>query len=194
MSVRINLPVRVALQGNKEYQLTKDDIVALQLFQQKQSQITAEMRKIGRQPGEGATDKAEGQLYAALGILPTDSAKALALKSEAMIQYARYNSRAAQLWSKFQDENPNKTFTFFENNNPDYIELKKNYVRTLNDMRDKNADMLRTSPKKAPASTPSSSTPPVSKPANVPANELPHEKFKREKAEREAREKAKGTQ
>ena len=170
MTVALNLPVRVALQGNKEYQLTKDDIAALQLFQQKQSAITAEMRKMARTPGEGATDKAEGQLYAAIGILPTDSAKVLALKSEAMIQRARYDARAAELWSQFQDDNPNRSFTYFQNNNPEFRELQKNYVRTLNDMREKNADTLR-SPKKAPASeTPPASTPtaPV-RPATVPA-------------------------
>jgi hypothetical protein len=181
MTVALNLPVRVALQGNKEYKLTKDDITALQLFQQKQSEITAEMRKIGRSPGEGATDKTEGQLYQALGVLPSDSARALALKSEAMIQYARYNSRAADLWSKYQDENPNKSFTSFQRTNPDYKELQANYVRTLNEMREKNADVLRTSPKKPPASQASTTSTPA------PAGEDAVTRFKREKAEREAR-------
>jgi hypothetical protein len=162
MSVRINLPVRVALQGNKQYELTKDDIAALQLFQQKQSAITAEMRRMARTPGEGATDKTEGQLYQAIGILPTDSAKVLALKSEAMIQRARYDSRAAELWSQFQDKEPNKSFTYFQQNNPEFRELQKNYVRTLNEMREKNADTLR-SPKKTPASE----TPPASAPART---------------------------
>jgi len=147
VTVSLNLPVRVMLQGNKEYQLTKDDIAALQLFQQKQSAITAEMRKMARSPGEGATDRAEGQLYAAIGVLPTDSAKVLALKSEAMIQRARYDARAAELYAKFQEENPNKSFTYFQHNNPEFKELQKNYIRTLNEMRDKNADTLRTSPK-----------------------------------------------
>lgn len=155
MTVAFNLPVRVALQGNKEYVLTKDDIAALQLFQQKQSAITAEMRKMSRSPGEGATDRAEGQLYAAIGILPTDSAKVLALKSEAMVQRARYDARAAELWSKFTEDNPNRSFTYFQHNSPEFKELQKNYVRTLNDMRDKNADTLRTSPKvPAPAGQP----------------------------------------
>jgi hypothetical protein len=192
MSVRINLPVRVVLQGNKEYKLTDDDIAALQLFQQKQSAITAEMRKMARTPGEGATDKAEGQLYAAIGILPTDSSKVLALKSEAMIQRARYDARAAELWSQYQDQFPNKSFTYFQNNNPEFKELQKNYVRTLNDMRDKNADTLRSSPKKDSSSATPSATPPAKSAPS--ANELPHEKFKREKAEREARAKAQGNQ
>jgi hypothetical protein len=147
MTVAFNLPVRIALQGNQEYQLTTEDISALQLFQQKQSAITAEMRRIARTPGEGATDKAEGQLYAAIGILPTDSAKVLALKSEAMVQRARYDARAAELWSKFTEDNPNRSFTYFQHNSPEFKELQKNYVRTLNEMRDKNADTLRTSPK-----------------------------------------------
>jgi len=152
VAVSFNLPIRIALQGNKEYQLTKDDITALQLFQQKQSAITAEMRKMARSPGEGATDRAEGQLYAAIGLLPSDSAKALALKSEAMIQYARYNARAAELLSKFQEENPNKSYTYFYHNDPQFKELQKNYISTLNQMRDKNADTLRTSPKVPAAS------------------------------------------
>ena len=159
VAVSFNLPIRIALQGNKEYQLTKDDITALQLFQQKQSAITAEMRKMSRSPGEGATDRAEGQLYAAIGLLPSDSAKALALKSEAMIQYARYNARAAELLSKFQEENPNKSYTYFYHNDPQFKELQKNYISTLNQMRDKNADTLRTSPKVPAASGQSSGQP-----------------------------------
>jgi len=147
MSVGINLPVRIALQGNKEYKLTTDDITALQMFQQTQAEITAEMRKMGRTPGEGATDKTEGQLYAALGVLPSDSARALALKSEAMVQRARYDARAAQLWLKAQEDFPNKSFSSFKLNDPEFKELQKNYRQTLDDMRNKNADILRTSPK-----------------------------------------------
>jgi hypothetical protein len=147
MSVGINLPVRIALQGNKEYKLTKYDITALQMFQQTQAEITAEMRKIGREPGEGATDKTEGQLYAALGVLPSDSARALALKAEAMVQRGRYDARAAQLWLKAQEEFPNKSFSSFKLNDPEFKELQKNYRQTLDDMRNKNADILRTSPK-----------------------------------------------
>jgi hypothetical protein len=172
MSVRINLPVRVALQGNKEYKLTKDDIAALQIFQQKQSAITAEMRKMARTPGEGATDKTEGQLYAAIGLLPTDSAKVLALKSEAMIQRARYDSRSAQLWSKFQEDNPNRSFTYFQQNNPEFKELQGNYVRTLNEMREKNADTFRTSPK-------NNSSPPASSSTTTPRGETYSERLKR---------------
>jgi hypothetical protein len=152
MSVGINLPVRIALQGNKEYRLTKDDITALQMFQQTQAEITAEMRKIGREPGEGATDKTEGQLYAALGVLPSDSARALALKAEAMVQRGRFDARAAQLWLKAQEEFPNKSFSSFKLNDPEFKELQKNYRQTLDDMRNKNADILRTSPK-TPAPT-----------------------------------------
>jgi hypothetical protein len=184
MTVALNLPVRVALQGNKEYKLTNQDIEALQVFQQKQSAITAEMRKMARTPGEGATDKTEGQLYAAIGLLPTDSAKVLALKAEAMVQRARYDARAAELWSKFQEDFPNKSFTYFRQNNPEFKQLQNNYVRTLNDMREKNADTLRTSPKKSSASE----TPP----ASAPANETPLQKFQRERAERER--KAQGNQ
>jgi len=99
-------------------------------------------------------------LYAAIGVLPSDSAKVLALKSEAMIQRARYDERHAQLWSQFQEDNPNKSYTYFQHNDKDYKELQKNYVRSLNDMREKNADTLR-SPKKSAASQ----TPPASAPA-----------------------------
>lgn len=179
ISVSFNLPVRIAIQGNKEYQLTNKDIEALQLFQQKQSAITAEMRKMSRSPGEGATDKAEGQLYAAIGLLPTDSAKVLALKSEAMIQRARYDSRARDLWAQFQEDSPNKSFTSFQNNNAEFKELQKNYVSALNDMREKNSATLRSSPQKTSASAaPSSST-------SAPTIESPIQRFQREKIERE---------
>jgi len=168
MTVAINLPVRTA-QG---YKLTKEDIKALQLFQQKQSAITAEMRKISRTPGEGATDRAEGQLYAAIGVLPTDSAQVLAMKSEAIIRKAQYDAAAAQLWAKFQNENPNKSFTYFQHFSDDYKQLQKDYVKTLNEIRERNADLLRSTPKAA-------------KQEKAPAAETPIEQFRREKAARE---------
>jgi len=157
MTVAFNLPVRIALQGNKEYQLTSEDISALQLFQQKQSAITAEMRKISRVSGEGATDKSEGRLYEAIGLLPTDSAKVLALKSEAIIQRARFDFRAGQLLSQFQTEQPNKSFAYFQHNNEGYLELRKNYIATLDKMRTETAQYLRTSPK--PAAKPKTEAP-----------------------------------
>jgi hypothetical protein len=140
-------------------------------------------------------------LYAAIGVLPSDSAKVLALKSEAMIQRARYDERHAQLWSEFQEDNPNKSYTYFQHNDKDYKELQKNYVRSLNDMREKNADTLRTSPKKSSASqTPPASAPapkPVVTPApapapvvnappvaNAPKNETYSERLKRLQKER----------
>jgi hypothetical protein len=85
-----------------------------------------------------------------------------------MIQRARYDSRAAGLWSQFQEENPNKSFTFFQRNNPEFKELQKNYVQTLNDMREKNADTLRSN-KKAPASQ----APAAPAPASTAATPLP---------------------
>jgi hypothetical protein len=157
MTVAFNLPVRIALQGNKEYQLTSEDISALQLFQQKQSAITAEMRKLSRIPGEGALTGTEGKLYEAIGLLPTDSAKVLALKSEAIIQRARFDFRAGQLLSQFQTEQPNKSFAYFQHNNEDYLELRKNYIATLDKMRTETAQYLRTSPK--PAAKPKTEAP-----------------------------------
>lgn len=143
VSVAINLPVRTL----QQYKITPQDLEALQLFQQKQAAITAEMRRAARVPGEGATDRAEGQLYAAIGILPSDSARVLALKSEALIQKARYDSRSAQLWAEFQEKNPGRSFTQFQHTDPAYKELQKNYVAKLTEMRERNADLLRTSPK-----------------------------------------------
>lgn len=168
MTVAINLPVRTAL----GYKLTKEDIEALQLFQQKQSAITAEMRKISRTPGEGATDRAEGQLYAAVGVLPSDSARVLAIKSEAIMRKAQYDAAAAQLWAKFQNENPNKSFTYFQHFSDEYKQLQKDYVKTLNEIRERNADLLRSTPKAA-------------KQEKAPAAETPIEQFRREKAARE---------
>lgn len=153
-SVDINLPVRIL----QQYKITPKDLQALQLFQQKQAEITAEMRRAARVPGEGATDRAEGQLYAAIGILNSDSARVLALKSEALIQKARYDSRAAQLWAEFQEKNPGRSFTQFQHTDPAYKELQKNYVAKLTEMRERNADLLRTSPK-AEAPKPEASKP-----------------------------------
>ena len=173
MTVAFNLPVRIALQGNQEYQLTPEDISALQLFQQKQSAITAEMRRLSRIPGEGQLTGSEGKLYEAIGLLPTDSAKVLALKSEAIIQRARFDFRAGQLLSRFQTEQPNKSFAYFQHNNEDYLELRKNYIATLDKMRTDTAEYFRTSPK--PAAKPKT---------KAPAKETYSERLERLKKER----------
>jgi len=97
----------------------------------------------------------------------------LALKSEAMVQRARYDDRHAQLWSQFQEDYPNRSYTYFRNNQPDFKELQKNYVRTLNDMREKNADTLRSSPKAPAPATAPASAPTRPAPASAPAASVP---------------------
>jgi hypothetical protein len=104
-----------------------------------------------------------------------------------MIQRARYDSRAAQLWSKFQEDNPNRSFTYFQNNSPEFKELQGNYVRTLNEMREKNADTFRTSPKNNAASQTSSSST-----TTAPKGESYSDRLARLKREQEERERNKG--
>jgi hypothetical protein len=58
------------------------------------------------------------------------------------------------LWLKAQEEFPNKSFSSFKLNDPEFKELQKNYRQTLDDMRNKNADILRTSPKVPTPSAP----------------------------------------
>ena len=75
MGAPLNIDPRTILQ----YKLQDKDIEALQMFAQKSAQLTVELRKASRAPGEGATTESEGRLYAQVEALPTDTARVICL-------------------------------------------------------------------------------------------------------------------
>jgi hypothetical protein len=127
-----------------QYKLTGKDLEALQMFNQKSAQLTTEMRKASRAPGEGATDKKEGELYAAVEALPTDTARVIGLKSELLILRSDFDRMAAEMWVQWRDDNPGKSFDKFRLASKEYKELRNGYEDALDRVRKANASMLGT--------------------------------------------------
>jgi hypothetical protein len=146
-----------------QYKLTKTDLEALQMFNQKSAQLTTEMRKASRAPGEGATDKKEGELYAAVEALPTDTARVIILKSELLILRSDFDRMAAERWVEWRDDNPGKSFDKFRLASKEYKELRNGYEDALDKIRKANAQMLGTnSPSQRQESSPQGSPPAAS--------------------------------
>ena len=147
----------------EQYKLTRTDLETLQMFNQKSAQLTTEMRKASRAPGEGATDKKEGELYAAVEALPTDTARVIILKSELLILRSDFDRMAAERWVEWRDDNPGKSFDKFRLASKEYKELRNGYEDALDKIRKANAQMLGTnSPSQRQESSPQSSPPAAS--------------------------------
>jgi hypothetical protein len=178
-------PLNISPRTILEYKLQDKDIEALQMFAQKSAQLTVELRKASRAPGEGATTESEGRLYAQVEALPSDTSRVIGLKSELLELRTDYDKAAATLWVEWRDQNPGKSFDKFRLGSDEFKNLRKSYDSTLDAVRKANTDLLGT---KAPtATTQSKPTSPSNAPSTAPANESPLDKFKREKAERERR-------
>jgi hypothetical protein len=147
----------------EQYKLSRTDLETLQMFNQKSAQLTTEMRKASRAPGEGATDKKEGELYAAVEALPTDTARVIILKSELLILRSDFDRMAAERWVEWRDENPGKSFDKFRLASKEYKELRNGYEDALDKIRKANAQMLGTnSPSQRQESSPQGSPPAAS--------------------------------
>jgi len=175
MGAPLNIDPRTILQ----YKLQDKDIEALQMFAQKSAQLTVELRKASRAPGEGATTESEGRLYAQVEALPTDTARVIGLKSELLALRTDYDKAAATLWVDWSEQNRGKSFDKFRLSSDEFKALRKSYDSTLEAVRKANTDLLGTKSTKPEAS--SSQQPPSA----APANETPLERLKRRKAELE---------
>jgi len=164
------------------YRLDANDRQALQLMAQKLSQLTVQFRKSARAPGEGATTESEGRLYAELGALPSDTAKVIRLKMEALEEKAKFDQQVFKVWTKFS-KNPENTYRdFLASGYEEGTELNKvmqSYDSRLEKIRSANADLFRTAPKSEAAPAAPSATP--AKPA--PAGETYSQRLERLKKE-----------
>lgn len=198
----INLPAATI----KQYELSGNDLTALQLFMQKSAQLQSRGRQLNRTPGEGSTSDYETKLLGGIYALPSDSQRAIILKSDALIMQGMFDEQRFKLWNQ-KSRQSGYTYNDFLVDD-DFKSLKADYRKTLDRVREENMDLL--SPKKkdkvpatsstpapaasAPAKPASSTTAPSSPAASAPAtvpqtqapvNESPLERFKREKAERD---------
>jgi hypothetical protein len=165
MGAPLNIDPRTILQ----YKLQDKDIEALQMFAQKSAQLTVELRKASRAPGEGATTESEGRLYAQVEALPTDTARVIGLKSELLALRTDYDKAAATLWVDWREQNPGKSFDKFRLSSDEFKALRKSYDSTLEAVRKANTDLLSTKTPK-PETAPNAK-PPSGQPAGGRSNE-----------------------
>jgi hypothetical protein len=174
-----NYSVSVPSKTLSEANLTAEDLTALQLFAQNYAELQTRGRQLNRTPGEGSTSDYETRLLGSIYALPTDSQRAVILKSDALKLQGRFDEARFKLWVEKRDL-PGMNYDKFLVDD-DYKELKSDYRKTLDRVREENMDIL--TPKKkdkkatAPATTtPAPTAPPkpaASTPAPVSATPLP---------------------
>ena len=178
----VNIPADKIL----DYKLTKEDLTALQMFAQKSSELQTRGRQLNRTPGEGSMSDYETKLLGGIYALPSDSQRAVILKSQALKAQGAFDRAAAELWNKKSKEMSYNEFQF----DKDFEALQKDYKQTLDEMRQNNLDLL--SPKKKDKA-PAASAPAASAPAapvttapatTAPKNESYSERLKRLQKER----------
>jgi hypothetical protein len=160
----ISIPTDIVYQGVK---LPKEDREALQMFAREYAQLTTAFRKAARVPGEGATTEREGDLYAALGALPTDTSKVIRLKSEFIEMKGKYDQEVFKAWSKFS-KNPENSYRDFLASD-ELNRVNDAYDRRLGEMQRANSELLRPKGKEnktpAPTQAPAAAKPAPTAPA-----------------------------
>ena len=177
----VSLPASVVGQ----YKLTGEDLTALQMFMQKNAQLQSRGRQLNRTPGEGAISDFETRLLGGIYALPSDSQRAILLKSDALKMQGMFDEERFKLWNQ-KSKRPGYSYNDFLVDD-DYKAIKKDYLGLLDRVREENLDLL--SPKrkdKAPASAAKPAPAPSDAFGNseIPKAETPLQRFKREQAER----------
>jgi len=160
----VSLPAKTLLEAN----LTTEDLAALQIFAQKYAELQSRGRQLNRTPGEGAISDYETKLLGAIYALPTDSQRAVILKSEALKLQSMFDEDRFALW-KEKRKQTGYTYDDFTTDK-DYKALKTDYKKTLDRVREENLDLL-TPKKKTEASKPAA--PAASRPAAPSAPAAP---------------------
>jgi hypothetical protein len=201
----ISLPASVI----KQYELSGNDLTALQMFMQKSAQLQSRGRQLNRTPGEGSTSDYETKLLGGIYALPSDSQRAIILKSDALKMQGMFDEQRFKLWNKKSKESGYTYNDFLVDD--DYKAIKADYRKLLDRVREENLDLL--SPKKkektpaasappAPSAPPKPATAPSAPPKPVtptpiptdeaPKNETYSQRLERLKKEREAKGKTNG--
>jgi hypothetical protein len=160
----INLPAATI----KQYELSGNDLTALQMFMQKSAQLQSRGRQLNRTPGEGSTSDYETKLLGGIYALPSDSQRAIILKSDALKMQGMFDEERFKLWNQ-KSKQSGYTYNDFLVDD-DYKAIKADYRKLLDRVREENLDLL--SPKKK-EKAPAASTPPAPsappKPATAPS-------------------------
>ena len=182
----INLPASTI----KQYELSGNDLTALQMFMQKSAQLQSRGRQLNRTPGEGATSDYETKLLGGIYALPSDSQRAIILKSDALILQGKFDEERFKLWNQ-KSKQSGYTYNDFLVDD-DFKALKADYRKTLDRVREDNLDLL--SPKKkekAPAASAPPAAPPkpvdTTVPQQAPKNETYSQRLERLRREKEGK-------
>jgi hypothetical protein len=129
-----------------QYKLEGNDLTALQMFMQKSAQLQSRGRQLNRTPGEGAISDYETKLLGGIYALPSDSQRAIILKSDALMLQGKFDEERFKLWVDKRDQ-PGMTYDKFLVDE-DYKNLKSSYRKTLDRVREENMDLLAPKKKK----------------------------------------------
>ena len=185
----INLPAATI----KQYELSGNDLTALQMFMQKSAQLQSRGRQLNRTPGEGSTSDYETKLLGGIYALPSDSQRAIILKSDALKMQGMFDEERFKLWNKKSKESGYTYNDFLVDD--DYKAIKADYRKLLDRVREENMDLL--SPRKkdkapetpAKPAAPAASAPPkpvdTTVPSQAPKNETYSQRLERLRKERE---------
>jgi hypothetical protein len=146
-----------------QYKLSQDDIDALNMFAQKAAQLQINSRQLNRTPGEGSTSDFETRTLNAIYTMPSDSARVIVLKSEALKNQSAFDAARAKLWLEKRNQ-PGATYSDFLLADKDYAVLKGQYQDLLKRLREENSDLFSG---RAAAAAPAASA--TSAPAAPPA-------------------------
>jgi hypothetical protein len=181
MSFSFSVPASVI----KQYKLTQDDIDALNIFGAKTGQLQINSRQLNRTPGEGSTSDFETKLFGSIYAMPSDSARVIVLKSEALKNQAAFDTERAKLWVE-KSKKPGYTYNDFMTADKDYAALKSQYQGLLQRLRDENSDLFSGRAASAPpppaaaaAAPPPAAAAPPAAPAAAPANETLQQRIAR---------------
>jgi hypothetical protein len=165
----ISLPAATIAQ----YQLSENDLTALQMFMQKNAQLQTRGRQLNRTPGEGSMSDFETRLLGGIYALPSDSQRAIILKSDALILQGMFDENRFKLWNQ-KSKQPGYTYNDFLVDE-DFKALKANYRKTLDRVREENLDLLTPKKKEKPATAPAPApaAPAPAAPAPAPASQPP---------------------
>ena len=172
----INLPAATI----KQYELSANDLTALQMFMQKNAQLQSRGRQLNRTPGEGAISDYETKLLGGIYALPSDSQRAIILKSDALILQGKFDEERFKLWNQ-KSKQSGYTYNDFLVDD-DFKKLKADYRKTLDRVREDNLDLLTPKKKEKPATDSSSSqnAPKEQAPSSqAPKNETYSQRLKR---------------
>jgi hypothetical protein len=159
-----NFSVSIPSDKILDYKLTKEDLTALQMFAQKSSELQTRGRQLNRTPGEGSTSDYETKLLGGIYALPSDSQRAIILKSDALILQGKFDEERFKLWNQ-KSKQSGYTYNDFLVDD-DFKKLKADYRKTLDRVREDNLDLLTPKKKEKPATDSSSSQ-------NAPAQNAP---------------------